>query len=131
MNKKHSRYYIYGDQRIMAEWLVMLSQKLNPKDRVLLELYFDRGVSISQLSVLLGYSRSTIHRKLSSITRRVRLYRNFLIVHNENDAIACDYFFRGLPACRIAEKYGCTVYRVRSLIEQANRQQARGREACA
>lgn len=48
-------------------------QELTPRQRQMLELYFDRGMTIPQIAVSLGLNRSTVSRTLRRA--RDRLYR--------------------------------------------------------
>lgn len=48
-------------------------QELTPRQRQLLELYYDQGLTIPQIAGELGLNRSTVSRTLSRA--RARLYR--------------------------------------------------------
>ena len=49
-------------------------QELTPRQRQMLTLYYDQGMNIPQIAVLLGLNRSTVSRTLRRA--RERLYRH-------------------------------------------------------
>ena len=54
-------------------------QELTPRQRQMLELYFDRGMNIPQLAEELGLNRSTVSRTLRRAKERLYRYLRYAL----------------------------------------------------
>ena len=61
-------------RRLLVNLPLAVEEELTPRQRQMLTLYYDQGMNIPQIAVLLGLNRSTVSRTLRRA--RERLYRH-------------------------------------------------------
>ncbi|MGE4286295.1 MAG: hypothetical protein AB7F23_06750 [Phycisphaerae bacterium] len=101
--------------REAAENSLKVARLLPRTERALLELYLDRRAPVTSISAIMGLSRSQVHRRISSITSRVRAY-TILKLRGKASPVARDYFLLGLTLQEVARRNKTTVYRVRKTV---------------
>lgn len=95
---------------------------LSGKDKVLMTMYVENGISFRQIARLLGVSETSVARKIHRITRRlidgpyIACLRNRDKLTRGQMVIAKDYFLMGLSMNKIAEKKHWSIYRVRQTV---------------
>ena len=100
---------------------------LSGTDRVLMEMYLDKGNTFRQMAVLAGVSEAAIARRIRKIIKRlgdgayVMCLGQAELFSREELAMVRDYFIRGLSLRQIAEEHGCSFYRARRTIGRARR----------
>ena len=95
---------------------------LEGKDKALADMYFERGVSIRQMSKMSGVSETTISRRVRKLKERL-LGREYLICLRSSHLldhncikIASDRFVKGMSIKKIAEGNGISVYKVKKIL---------------
>ena len=86
------------------------------EDRVIVNLYFNQGLTYSNISKVLGISESSVSRRIRRIFKRLNDRRLFIDVMKKKQLsikqsyIARDYFITGHSIRDIAQKYRMTRY---------------------
>jgi predicted DNA-binding protein YlxM (UPF0122 family) len=97
---------------------------LSGEDRLLMTMYWEKGNSLGQISVLAGVSRSNIGRRIHKITERLMEGKYIACLRYRDRfnilelAIAKEYFLMGLSIKTIAGKRGWSYYRVRGILQR-------------
>jgi len=100
---------------------------LSGKDKLLMTMYWEKGISLRQISRLAGISRATIARRIHKLTERLMEGEYIACLRNSNRftktemAIAKDYFLPGLSVKKIADKQHWSCYRVCKTIKKIQR----------
>ena len=104
--------------RLRSEWL-------SRKDKVLMQMIFDKGGTFEQIARLTGQNPSTISRRFHTLLQKL-IARELvcLLRHREGfdeSAIRMfqEYYLRGLSQNAIAQKFGISLYRVGSVLRAA------------
>ncbi|MFH1614663.1 MAG: hypothetical protein ABIG61_06240 [Planctomycetota bacterium] len=111
-------------QRDRLEVLRSRMDLLSGRDKVLMEMYFERGASFRQLAMIAGLNEVTIARQIRKLVRRL-LDGDYITCLRRQEhltpfelKVACDHMLGGLSQKRIAEKQDCTIYRVRATLKR-------------
>jgi len=94
------------------------------RDRVLMEMYLDKGNTFRQMATLAGVSEASIARRIHKITKRlmdgayITCLRNRDLLTPEQLSIARDCLLLGLSQRATARKRQCSVYRVRKTLKR-------------
>jgi len=113
--------------RDQIETLRSRVELLSGRDRLLMEMYLDRGSTYCQIARLAGVHHSSICRRIRRITKRltdgkyVKCLRHSRRLGPQRLKIARDYFLQGLSQRKIAEKTGYSLYRVRKMLDEIKR----------
>lgn len=95
---------------------------LSGTDKVLMTMYVENGNSCRQIARIAGLNESTVVRRINAIVKRlmdgryIRCLKNSRRLTADQMAIAKDFFVRGLPMSRIADKRRSSVHRVRRAL---------------
>lgn len=116
----------YDSRLSNSTWVDLLRVRLcmlEPRDRVLVEMYINQGVSFVQLSQLSGRPARLISREVHKLIGRlldnkgyIQIRRKSLLFSRKELALAYDRYLLGLSYRRIAAKRSMTVKRVRRLV---------------
>jgi len=116
-----------AENRDIIEILRMRAHLLAGRDRVLLEMYLERGNSLRQIGRLMGLSPCNVGRRIRRIARRLADDTYEICLGNHDDfngremALIKDFFIRGLSAAHISQNHGITLYRVKATLRKARR----------
>ena len=94
------------------------------KDRVLMEMYWEHGHSFRDIGHVAGIGEVTMSRKIRRLTKRLIDGEYIICLRNRSRFtqmqmdIAKDYFLVGLSMKAIADKMGCSYYRVRQKLKE-------------
>lgn len=97
---------------------------LEGRDRLIMKMYYENGVSATQIAALMGVSTSTVSRRIKTLSRRLvgdkyqNCTRNSHRLSSEELEIARDHFIRGLSLRSIAAEQGCSFYRIREIVRK-------------
>ncbi len=100
---------------------------LDGKDKALLKIYLDSGISFRQLAYLASVHEATISRRIHNIAYRLCDDYFPAVLANADEfsiqqiQIAQDYFVKGLPQRHISKKHNCSEYLVRQTIEKVRK----------
>jgi len=115
------------ENRGIVEILRMRAHLLAGRDRVLLEMYLERGTSLRQIGRLMGLSPSNVGRRIRRIARRLADDTYEICLGNRDEfngrelALIKDYFVRGLSATCVNRTRGITLYRVKTTLRKARK----------
>ena len=121
---------VAGDSQISStsvfaeriDLLRMRASFLSGKDKTLMEMYLDRGISFQQMANIAGVSRAKISRRINKLikcllgTEFVKCLRNNDLLTQQQLDIALDYYVGGLSRARIAGKRDITKYHVKKTL---------------
>lgn len=113
------------ENRGIVEILRMRAHLLAGRDRVLLEMYLERGNSLRQIGRLMGLGPCNVGRRIRRIARRLADDTYEICLGNHDDftgrelALIKDFFVRGLSARCISRNRGITLYRVKATLYKA------------
>ena len=119
-NRQGSRAYFAN----ATASLKLRAQMLSGKDRVLMQMYLEKGHTYGQMARLLGVDETTIARRIHRLTSRllhgeyIRRLRSRRKLNRLQAAVASDYFLEGLSQKAIAQKREVTVYQVQRALER-------------
>ena len=98
------------------------ARMLEGKEKLLMDMYFERGVSIRQMSKMSGISETTISRRVRRLKERLlgREYlvcvRNSHLLDKKCIKIASQRFIKGLSIKNIAENNKMSIYMVKKIF---------------
>ncbi|MEJ2647071.1 MAG: hypothetical protein P8016_01525 [Sedimentisphaerales bacterium] len=90
------------------------------KNRIIMSMYLENGISYRQIALLLGVSPSSILRRIKKVSQTMGIY--ILCLKNQQHftrtemSIARDYFLRGLSIRQIARKKNASYYHIREKV---------------
>ena len=97
---------------------------LDRRDRMIMSMYFDKGLSFRQIALLLNTTTSRISRRIRKIIFELTkgkfifcLKKREIFTRSEME-IAKDYFVSGLSIKQIAEKKNTSFYHIRELLKE-------------
>ena len=105
-----------------VDLLRMRASFLSGKDKTLMEMYLDRGISFQQMANVAGISRARISRRINKLikcllgTEFVKCLRNNDLLTQQQLDMALDYYVGGLSQARVAVKRGVTKYHVKKTL---------------
>lgn len=97
---------------------------LSGKDKTLMQIYLDRGISFQQMATVTGISRARIARKINRLIKvllgseYIECLRNQHLFTQEELGIALEYFIEGQSQVKIAEKRDITQYQVKKSLDR-------------
>lgn len=100
---------------------------LTGKDRAIMQIYLDNGVTFKQMARIAGVNEVCVARRIHKLVKRlldgqyITCLRNRHKFTSEELDIARDYFLGGLPMSRIAENRSATYYTVRRAMKKMQR----------
>lgn len=115
------------EQRERMELLRSRIELLKGREKALMQMYVENGISCRQLAQLSGVNEANIARRIEKLTRRlldgeyIRCLRNREKFTRQEMAIARSYFVQGLSRRKIAFRLGVGVYRVRKSLRKIHR----------
>lgn len=95
---------------------------LQGEDRVLMEMYKNKGATCGQIARLMGVDEETISRRIRKIERRLLDGEYITCLQNRERftagqmRIARDYFLTGMSLREIAEKHSRSWYGIRQAV---------------
>ena len=108
----------------MADLICRRLYWLDGRDRLLMELVYEKGSSYRQIAVLMKMRQSSVSRRIRKLTQRLtcREYQVCLLHRRELSSqqlsIAKDRFVAGLSRRAIAQRHRISVYRVDHHLRQ-------------
>ena len=105
-----------------AEILLNRAELLEPEDRALLRLAFDRGASLGEVAAVMGASRGTVSRRINKLLARLQqpgflhLYREDAELSPLTRRVAQAYYIGGLPQRAVAQRLGLSLHRIREQL---------------
>ena len=99
---------------------------LSGKDKELVIMYLERGVTFQQMATIVGVNRSKIARRVNKLIKvllddeYVMCIRNRHLLSRDEQMIARDRYIGGLSQVKIVEKREFTLYHVRKCIRRIN-----------
>ncbi|MHC4074891.1 MAG: sigma factor-like helix-turn-helix DNA-binding protein [Planctomycetota bacterium] len=112
---------IYRNQ---VELLRRRAELLSGKDKLLLTMYFDNGVTFYQIAKLAGINEGTVSRRINKLCRRlinseyIKCLQHREMFSRDELAIAKDYYLTGRSIKKIAGEHDLTYYRVRQTLKK-------------
>jgi predicted DNA-binding protein YlxM (UPF0122 family) len=97
---------------------------LGAKDKELVLMYLDRGVTFQQIATIMGVHRSKIGRRINKLIKvlldddYVMCVRNRHLLNRDEQKVARDHYIEGLSRVRIAEKRSFTRYHVKKCLRR-------------
>lgn len=115
------------DYREQLDLLRSRIQLLTGKDRIVMSMYFENGISFSEIAALCGMSEGRLARRMHAVTKRLMDGRYIACIRNRHRftllelGLARDNFLLGLSYRRIAVKRNLSFYRVRKTMTRVKR----------
>jgi len=109
-------------RRDMVEVLRRRVELLRGKDRLMMKMYLENGNTVSQLARLAGVNQSSVYRRIRRLTKRlidgeyIRCLKSGHEFSRLELEIAREHFLDGKTYKEIAERIGCTCYRVNKIV---------------
>lgn len=110
---------------------------LRGRDRLMMIMYLDNGISFRQMGRLMGLNETSIARRVHKLAHRLLEGQYVTCIKNRDKLtrmemlVATDCFVRGISQKDVAEKRKCSQYRVRRILrkvrELGSRYDGRGR----
>jgi predicted DNA-binding protein YlxM (UPF0122 family) len=103
------------------------AQLLTGKDRLLMQMYLNNANTFSQMARLAGVNEASVSRRIHKLVRRlldgqfITCLRSRGKLTNEQIEIARDYFVKGVPMRKIAERHKTSYYIVRQTMKKIQR----------
>ncbi len=100
---------------------------LDREDRLLLKMHLEAGSTLDELAQVAGTSRSAVCRRLQRLLRRLgdetydRCAQDRTSFSEPELAVIRDRFVRGLSLARIGRDHHLCHYRVRGIVQRAQR----------
>ncbi|MGD2095373.1 MAG: helix-turn-helix domain-containing protein [Phycisphaerales bacterium] len=97
---------------------------MNERDRVLMKMYLENGISIRQIARLLGVSETQVSRKIRKLSKRLTSKKYIQCVRNRGRltkfqmSVAKDFYMKGTSIRRIATKQKTTRYFIRKTLKK-------------
>jgi predicted DNA-binding protein YlxM (UPF0122 family) len=110
---------IKGFQRGRMDLLRRRLGLLSGRDKVLMTMHVENGISFRQIARLRGVSERSVARRIHQIAERLTDGEYLMCVRNRDKlsqrqiAVARDFFLTGLSMTQIAGKRGMSLYAVR------------------
>lgn len=110
--------------REQIELLVSRLDLLEGRTKVMMRMYFENGTSFRQIARLAGVNETSIARRIHKISARLLDGKYITCLRNSDRlsqiqlSIAKDYFLNGLSKNKIAERKGCSLYRVGRILRE-------------
>jgi len=108
----------------MVEMLTCRADILNCRDRALVKMYLNNGLTFRQISDVVGSSESVICRRINKLTAKL-IDNDYITCLRNRDKfkrieleLARDYYIEGFSQKRIAEKHGMTLYSTRKVLRK-------------
>ena len=115
------------DYREQLDLLRSRIQLLTGKDRIMMSMYFENGISFGQIAALCGMSEARLTRRMRAVTKRLMDGRYIACIRNRHRftlmelGLARDNFLLGLSYRKIAVKRNLSFYRVRETMSRVKR----------
>lgn len=99
------------------------SELLSRQDKTFMQMIFDNGGTFDQIARLTGQNPSTISRRFNTLLGKLFARELVTFLHRGNNAdptrigIVQDYFLRAHDQKTIAEKFGVSLYYVRTTLK--------------
>jgi len=109
-------------RRDMIEVLRRRVGLLRGKERLMMKMYLENGNTVSQLARLAGVNQSSMYRRIRRLKKRlihgeyikcVRMRWKFSKIEMD---VAREHFLEGRTYKEIAERHGCTSYRINKIV---------------
>lgn len=116
-----------NEYRDKIELLRCRVELLTGKDKLLMQMYLENGNTFSQMAKLAGVNETTIARRIHKVIKRLIDGEYITCLRNRDKftkaqmRIAKDYFLMGMSMKKIADKRGCSYYRVRETMIKIQR----------
>jgi DNA-directed RNA polymerase specialized sigma subunit len=97
---------------------------LSGKDKELVLMYLERGVTFQQIATIMGVHRCKIARRINKLFKvllddeYVICVRNRHQLSRDEQKVARDYFIEGLPQTKIVKKRDFTRYHVKKCLRR-------------
>lgn len=111
-------------QRICEiEKIRLRSELLNPKDKTLMQMIFEKGSTFDQIARLTNQNPSTISRRFNNLLAKLiaKELASLPYCRDKIDGtdirIVHNYYFQGLTQKAIAQKFNISLYRVRNILQ--------------
>jgi predicted DNA-binding protein YlxM (UPF0122 family) len=97
---------------------------LDGREKVMMTMYLENGISFRQIARLLGVSETSVARRIHRLTKRLTDGEYIVCMRNRDKLterqmlIAKDYFLTGLSMSRIAEERSWSLYKVCLTVRQ-------------
>jgi predicted DNA-binding protein YlxM (UPF0122 family) len=122
-NTPHKTLKAGNQHREQFDLLRYRLDTMNERDRVLMKMYLDNGISIRQIARLLGVSETQVSRKIHKLSKRLTSKKYIQCVRNRDRltkfqmSVAKDFYMKGISIRRIASKQKTTRYFIRKTLE--------------
>jgi len=122
---RRGRNNTYAD---LGDLLRSRADILSGRDKALINMYFEKGSSFSQMARIARVNETTIARRVHKLIRRLLDSEYTTCLRNRDrfsqfeQAVARDYFIVGLSQEKIAKKRNVTIYHVRKSIRVIRKQ---------
>jgi len=112
---------------VFADRIDMLRSRadiLSGKDKELVLMYLDRGVTFQQIATIMGVHRSKIARRINKLFKillddeYVICVRNRHLLSRDEQKVARDHFIEGLSRPKIVKKRDFTRYHVKKCLRR-------------
>lgn len=116
-----------GSSAVYAHLIDLLRTRidiLSGKDRVLMQMYLESGLTFGRMARVAGVNECTIARRIHKLTcllldsEYITCLRNRSRFSSLELAIAKDYYFEDLGQKKIAQRRNVTVYQVRKALRK-------------
>ena len=97
---------------------------LDGREKVMMTMYLENGISFRQIARLLGVSETSVARRIHRLTKRLTDGEYIVCMRNRDKLterqmlIAKDYFLTGLSMSRIAQERRWSLYKVCLTVRQ-------------
>lgn len=97
---------------------------LSGKQLAIIKLYLDRGATCSEIAELAGKSESSIYRIINKTIKRLLQPQSTKLIRSPNKLslierkVVFSYYFDGLSLRKTASANGCSLRKVREIIDQ-------------
>ncbi|MGD8787771.1 MAG: sigma factor-like helix-turn-helix DNA-binding protein [Phycisphaerales bacterium] len=97
---------------------------MNERDRVLMKMYLEKGISIRQIARLLGVSEIQVGRKIRKLSKRLTSKKYIQCIRKRHRLtkfqmiVAKDFYMKGISIRRIALKQKTTRYFIRKTLKK-------------
>ncbi len=107
-----------------SEILVSRLFLLRGKDKIIMTMYLEKGISYRKIAILLGINPSSVSRKIKKLKHfltngiYVSCLKNMDQLTSGEMEIAYDHFLKGLTIKQIARKRKTSYYKIRQKIKE-------------
>jgi DNA-directed RNA polymerase specialized sigma24 family protein len=112
---------------MVVERVILRMGWLEGRDRILVELAFNRGVPIAQLAGLMGVTPTAVRRRLRGLVKRLQSPEYLFCLKNRHRfsflerEIIRRHFVQALPLKKTAARCGCSAYTVEQTVLKLRR----------